>query len=55
MTLLFMHEGPMLKYRNGFLDIDDLNPEQHMRWRLSRIEMLRLGVKCLWAALTSRG
>lgn len=43
-------EGPKLTYQNGFLDINDLNPEKHMRWRLSRWEMLRIGLGFIWAA-----
>ena len=41
-------EGPMLRvgpgdYKGFVLHIMDLNPEQHIRWALSRGELLRIG------------
>ena len=46
--------GPLVEFDGQFLDISDLNPEQHMRWRMSRAEMLRLGFKAIWSALVTR-
>jgi hypothetical protein len=54
MTLIWMPEGPMIKYSNSFIEIEDLNPEVKMRWRMSRTEMARLGWRCLLAAIRGR-
>ena len=51
MTLFWANWGPLMKYRNGFLDIEDLNPEMKTRWRMSRIEMLKLGWRCIVAGM----
>jgi hypothetical protein len=51
MTLFYDHSGPMLKYQNRVLHIHDLNPELHTQWRVTRWEMLKLGLRCLWAAM----
>ena len=32
-------------------EIDDLNPDVKTRWRMSRMEMLRLGLRCIWSAV----
>lgn len=50
-TILFCNEGPMVKVGNGVVEISDLNPEAHMTWRLSRMEMLRLAFGFFRAAL----
>jgi hypothetical protein len=53
MTLFWAEWGPLMKYNNGFLDIEDLNPEIKTRWRMSRMEMFKLGCRCLMAAARS--
>lgn len=50
-TILFCNEGPMVKVGSGVVEISDLNPEAHLTWRLSRMEMLRLAFGFLRAAL----
>ena len=51
MTTLFWHPtGPLLKYVDGFLHVEDLNPHVKTQWRMSRAEMLWLGWRCLIAA-----
>jgi hypothetical protein len=55
MTLFWHQTGPLLKYVEGTLFIEDLNPEIKTRWRMSRIEMLRLGWRCIYAALGAKG
>lgn len=53
--VLFMHQsGPLLAYHHGLLDVQDLNPEKEMRWRMSRWEMFKLGWNCLTAAILMR-
>jgi hypothetical protein len=53
--VLFMDQtGPLLAYRHGFLDVQDLNPENEMRWRMSRWEIFKLGLSCLTAAMLAR-
>jgi len=51
MTLFFDRAGPLMKYANGVLHVADLNPEVRTKWCMSRLEMLRLGVRCIVAAL----
>lgn len=51
MTLFWDGAGPLLKYTNGVLHIEDLNPEAKLRWRMSRLEMFRLGWHCITASL----
>lgn len=49
-TILFCNEGPMIKVGGGVVEISDLNPEAHLTWRLSRMELIRLGFGFLRAA-----
>lgn len=56
-TTLFSHTtGPLLKFTRGDFDggtlhVEDLNPHIQTKWRMSRGEMLSLGLRCLLAAL----
>lgn len=50
-TLYWNETGPLMNYCAGMLLISDLNPEKHIQWRMSRWEMLRLGLRCIRAAL----
>lgn len=51
MTLFWNQSGPLMKYAEGTLHIEDLNPEMQTRWRMSRGEMFRLGWRCIVASL----
>jgi len=51
MTLYMHATGPLLIYELGTLHIHDLNPEIETQWRMSRMEMIRLGWRCVVAAL----
>jgi hypothetical protein len=53
-TILFCNEGPMVKVGGGVVEISDLNPESRLTWRLSRLEMLRLALGFLRAAMLSQ-
>lgn len=48
--LFFDPSGPMMHYNVGLLTISDLNPENEIRWAMSRWEMAKLGFHCLVAA-----
>lgn len=50
-TIFLSRTGPLLRYRDGTLDIEDLNPEMKRQWRMSRWEMMVVGLRCLWAAI----
>jgi hypothetical protein len=50
MTLFWHPAGGMLMYLGGFLEIADLNPEVKAHWRMSRMDMLKLGWRCIVAA-----
>lgn len=43
--------GPLLRYKAGVLEIEDLNPEMKTYWRMTRLEILKLGLCCLLAAI----
>lgn len=54
MTLFWHPTGPRLRYACGMFEISDLNPELSIVWQMSRIEMLRLGWRCIVAAMRSQ-
>lgn len=50
--VIFWHpSGPLVIYKDGTLHIENLNPQIMTRWRMSRMEMLRFGRRCIVAAL----
>jgi hypothetical protein len=51
MTLFSDHAGPLLQYQNGYLRIEDLNPQMVTRWRMSRIERFMVGVRFVLSAV----
>lgn len=52
-TLYFDATGPMVRYwsRDKMLHICDLNPETELRWRMTRWELFRFGLRCLLRSL----
>lgn len=50
-TLYFNQCGPLIQYDGRLLYVEDLNPQIETRWTMSRGEMLRLGWRCIRAAL----
>ena len=51
-TTLFWHPaGPLLKYGDNMLHIEDLNPQIKTQWRMSRTELFVLGWRCIAAAM----
>lgn len=53
MTLFWHPTGPLMKYQDGVLHVENLNPEVKTRWTMSRWEMVRLGWQCIIAACRS--
>lgn len=53
-TLYWHPTGPLIQYDGDLLLIEDLNPHVKTQWRMSRAEMLRLGWRCILAALYRR-
>ena len=51
MTLFFDPAGPMIVYEKYILFIEDLNPEHRIRWRLSRFEALKIGLRFIVASV----
>ncbi len=49
-TLFWHPTGPLMRYSGGMLHIEELNPESKTIWRMSRMEMLKLGWRCIIAA-----
>lgn len=52
MTIFWHPTGPLVKYADGLLHIEDLNPEVKTKWCMSRMEMLRFGWRCIRAAVS---
>lgn len=54
-TIFFDATGPMVQYEasKSLLHIADLNPEMKTQWRMSRVEMLKFGWRCIRAALVN--
>lgn len=50
MTIFWANWGPLLRFENGALRIEDLNPEIKTKWRLTRLERLRIGVRFILSA-----
>lgn len=50
-TLLFMNEGPMVRYLDNTLHIEDLNPQINLHWRMSTKELLVFGLRCVRRAI----
>lgn len=53
MKLFWDEAGPAVLYREGLLHIEDLNPHVETRWRMSRWEMVKFGVKAVFAGMFS--
>ncbi len=49
-TLFWHWTGPLIRYGDGLLQVESLNPQVATRWRMSRWEMFKLGFACLRAA-----
>lgn len=50
-TIHFHATGPLIKYGDGILYVEDLNPEMKTKWRMSRMDMLRMAWCTLLAAV----
>jgi hypothetical protein len=51
-TLFFDQSGPLIRYADRTLYIEDINPEVKIKWSITRGEMFKLGLRCIRAALT---
>lgn len=40
----------MIKYFGGMLHVEDLNPHIQTQWKMTRIELFIMGVRCILAA-----
>ena len=52
MILFWTPNGPMITFKNDFLEVEDLNPETKIRFRMGRGELMLLSWRCLKAAVT---
>jgi len=52
--LFWKPEGPQLEYRDGTFFIADLNPEIEIKWRLTPVELFKIGLKCILASIYAR-
>jgi len=53
-TLYWDHAGPLMAYGRGMLLVANLNPQVETKWRMSRWEMFRTGLRFLRAAIANR-
>jgi len=51
-TIYWHKTGPLIRYEKDMLTIEDLNPQIKTRWGVSRSEMVRIGLRCIGAAIT---
>jgi len=54
MTIFWNHTGPFLRYENGLLRVEDLNPEIKTRWRMTRGERFLTGLRFVVSALLQK-
>lgn len=54
MTLFWLQSGPLIRYADGFLHVEDLNPQTQTKWRMTRTEMLKTGLRFIWASFRAR-
>lgn len=54
-TTIWWHPtGPKVSYEDGcVLVIEDLNPQSYKSWRMSRLELLKLGWNMMVTAITA--
>lgn len=50
-TLYWDSTGPLMAYGQGMLLVANLNPQVETKWRMSRWEMFRTGLRFLRAAI----
>ena len=50
-NLFLAAEGPSLDYGGGTLFISDLNPQTEIQWRMGRLELFLMGMRCIGEAL----
>jgi hypothetical protein len=59
--IIYQNDGGKVEYRPprprqavpiaGLLTIDNENPVCHLQWWMSRGQLIRLSLRCIWAAL----
>jgi hypothetical protein len=53
MKLYFCESGPLITFADGVLRVEDLNPQVETKWRMTRWEMIKTGMRFLRAGLRS--
>ncbi len=54
MTFFMDRTGPLLRYEDGILRVEDLNPEIRTRWRMTRRERFVVGLRFVLSALLQK-
>ena len=50
--IIFCHPtGPLLRFRDGVLEVEDLNPEIKTKWRMTRTERFYAGFRLMLSAM----
>jgi hypothetical protein len=57
-TLFWLPEGPRIRYERNydadfsdFLIVDDLNPENEIKFWMTPMELMMFGFRCIWASI----
>lgn len=50
-TIYWHRTGPLMKYTDGVLQIEDLNPQRSMFWRVKRLKMIGIGLRFILAGI----
>lgn len=51
MTLFMDPTGPLVYYTGKTFGVEDLNPDAKLRWKMSRWEMFKFGLRSIVAAI----
>jgi hypothetical protein len=52
---LYRHgAGPLMTYGDGMLYVCNLNPQVQTEWRMSRLEMFWLALRCIAASIRKK-
>jgi hypothetical protein len=53
-TIYFEPAGPIIQYLDKTLHVADLNPHIETKWRMGRLELIVMGLRCILAAFSWR-
>lgn len=54
MTIFWHPTGPLMRYEDEMLRVEDLNPEIKTQWRMTRRERFMTGLRFIVSALVAK-